>query len=80
MVAVQPMAAPQTGIFNRAQLVELIVSLNPTATPAFLGQFEDGMLRGYLDHLTAVQEPRGRGARWLRPADSPAIVAREAGE
>ena len=31
----------------------------------------------YLDHLRSTQEPRGRDARWVRPADSPAIVMAE---
>lgn len=79
MVALQP-AISETGPFNRAQLLELIMSLNPTATPGFLEQFALPHLRGYLDHLVAAQEPRGRGARWVRRADSPAILSKEASE
>jgi hypothetical protein len=78
MVATQP--SIQTSPFSRTQLVELIISMNPTATPAFLDQFAEPALRGYLEHLTAAQEPRGRSARWLRRADSPAIVSKEAAE
>ena len=67
-------------LFSRAQLLELIMSLNPTATAVFLSQFTDNRLRGYLDHLTAVQQPRGRDARWQRPAETPAILSKEASE
>lgn len=60
---------------SRAQVVERIITINPTASVEFLARFADRELKGYLDHLNAVQEPRGRSsARWVRPADSPAIV------
>lgn len=58
-----------------AQLIDRIVTLNPSATSEFLSQFSARSLGRYLAHLTAAQEPRGREARWTRPGDSPAIVA-----
>jgi hypothetical protein len=63
---------------TREQLFERIMSLNPTATVGFLSEFDEEPLRNYLDHLLAAQEPRGRGARWSRPGDAPAIVGRVA--
>jgi len=62
---------------SREQVMERIMSINPTATVHFLGRFADRALRGYLDHLSMVQEPRGRCCQpWVRPGDSPAIVVR----
>jgi hypothetical protein len=62
---------------TRPQLIDRIIAINPSASEQFLARFEDRQLSGYLDHLHAVQEPRGgTAARWVRPADSPAIVAR----
>lgn len=64
------------GPLNRSQIMDRIISINPTATVAFLSRFEERPLKRYLEHLTAAQEPRGRSAWWVRPADSPAIVVR----
>ncbi len=65
------------GPMSRSQVMERIISINPTATVQFLGRFADRSLRGYLDHLSAAQSPRGRSSTpWVRPADSPAIVMR----
>lgn len=65
------------GPLTRSQVMERIISINPTATVQFLGRFADRALRGYLDHLSLVQEPRGRSSPpWIRPADSPAILMR----
>lgn len=64
------------GPLNRSQIMERIISINPTATVAFLSRFAERPLKRYLEHLTAAQEPRGRSAWWVRPADSPAIVVR----
>lgn len=60
-----------------ARFIDQIVSINPTASGRFLEQFDPGSLARYLDHLRSTQEPRGRQARWVRPADSPAIVMAE---
>jgi hypothetical protein len=61
----------------RQQLVSQIIEINPSATTAFLGAFENSALRTYLDHLHSAQIPRGRHATWVRPGDSPAIMCRE---
>lgn len=62
---------------TREQVVDRIITINPTATTSFLAGFSEASLGRYLDHLVATSCPRGRHARWLRPGDSPAIVARE---
>jgi hypothetical protein len=62
---------------SKAQLIDQIMSLNPTATTSFLEAFQESGLRNYLDHLLALQTPRGREATWTRRADTPAIVAAE---
>jgi hypothetical protein len=62
---------------TREQVVDRIITITPTATASFLDRFNDRSLGMYLDHLVAASRPRGRGARWLRPGDSPAILARE---
>ncbi|MBM4109455.1 MAG: hypothetical protein FJ255_11715 [Phycisphaerae bacterium] len=59
---------------SSAQLIDRIVTLNPTATSEFLAQFSPRSLGRYLAHLTAAQEPRGPSARWSRAGNSPAIV------
>lgn len=64
---------------TREQLVERIVVLNPTATEGFLAAFPARALRSYFDHLT-IAAARGRASRWIRPAESPAIVWRDAEE
>lgn len=61
---------------QRRQLIEQIASLNPSATPDFLDQFEDTALTDYLNHLAVAHQPRGRDARWIRPHGKPwAFVA-----
>lgn len=62
---------------SKTQLIDQIMSLNPTATTAFLDAFQESGLRNYLDHLLALQTPRGRDATWTRRADTPAIVAHD---
>lgn len=66
------------GPLSKNQLTERIIAINPSATTDFLNSFGEKALKRYLEHLTATQEPRGRTAWWLRPGDSPAIVARSA--
>lgn len=70
---------PLTSRLTREQVVDRILSLNPTATPGFLGAFPDDELRLYLDRLTVAASPRGRFARWERPEGRPGIVSRQAG-
>lgn len=66
-------AEPDAGM-SPAQLIDRIVTLNPTATSEFLAQFSPRSLGRYLAHLSQAQEPRGRGSRWSRACDTPAIV------
>ena len=62
---------------ERDMLVGRIREINPTASRDFLSGFRPEALKLYLAHLSAaVEEPRGRGAVWIRPADTPAIVTR----
>lgn len=75
--AVAESDAGQPGLLTRSQIVDRILELNPTASLDFLSGFNDRALRNYLDHLIALQEPRGRLARWVRLADSPAITVSE---
>jgi hypothetical protein len=62
---------------SRAQLLERIVQLNPTATPEFLAGFTESSLAHYLEHLCVVDEPT---VPWVRKGIAPAIVRREPGE
>jgi len=63
---------------TREQVVDRIISINPTATTAFLDRFSEQKLEKYLDHLVAASGPRGGQSRWLRPGDAPAITVRDA--
>lgn len=65
---------PTDGL-SRLQLVERIMDLNPSATEAYLDTFSDRALTSYLAHLETLGQPRG--ARWVRPSDTPAIMVRE---
>jgi len=46
---------------TKRQLIDEIVSINPTAEPGFLARFEDGQLDEYLGHLRVLRTPRLRG-------------------
>jgi hypothetical protein len=76
-------ADPATGdpvtseLLSRSQLIERIITFNPTASVQFLDAFTQAALRTYLDHLLSAQIPRGRLARWVRPGDTPGIVMAE---
>jgi hypothetical protein len=61
---------------TREQVVDRIITINPTATVDFLDRFTEHSLGMYLDHLLAASGPRGRQSRWSRPGDSPAIMTR----
>jgi hypothetical protein len=63
---------------SREQVLDRIISINPTATLAFLERFSEQRLEKYLDHLVAASGPRGGHSRWMRPGDAPAIWARVA--
>lgn len=60
---------------SRANLFDQIIALNPSATSEFLDQFDDGALSEYLDHLVAIQHPRGRDAHRSRPHGKPWVFA-----
>jgi len=59
---------------TREQVVERIMTINPSAAADFLARFKSESLSNYLEHLVSAQQPRGRGSRWVRPGDSPAIM------
>jgi hypothetical protein len=68
----------RTGLsVERARLMDLICSVNPSASRDFLDRFSDRALRHYQDHLEAAAKPRGRGASWVRTGESPAVIGRE---
>lgn len=67
-------AEPAHEPMTREQVVDQIMSINPSASSGFLSQFEPGELGMYLRHLLSAQEPRGRSSRWARPDDAPAIM------
>ncbi len=51
---------------TKRQLIDDIRTLNPTAHPQFLTQFDDEALKQYLEHLKSAQ---GKGLRiggWVR--------------
>jgi len=59
---------------ERAQLVDRIIRVNPSACAEFLSTFSRAELACYLDRLDALETPRGPNARWVRTGESPAIV------
>jgi hypothetical protein len=63
-----------------AQIVERIMTINPSASSNFLIGFRREALADYLDHLVCTKQPRGRGARWIRRGDTPGILAPRHGE
>ncbi|MEZ6243798.1 MAG: hypothetical protein R3B57_12240 [Phycisphaerales bacterium] len=67
---------PAPGRLNRDQVIDHILSINPSAGRRFLEQFESRRLDDYLDRLVATGSPRGREARWVRSGDTPAIEVR----
>ncbi len=65
---------------SREQLMLQIQNMNPTATVRHLARFSENALGLYLAHLNCAAEPRGRTARWVRPAETPAIIGFEASD
>ncbi len=61
---------------TKAQLIDDIVSLNPSAHSAWLDYFEPEALVRYLDHLRYARVPRGPRSFWLRDAETTAVVTR----
>jgi hypothetical protein len=76
----QPECSSLPSRLTREQVVSRIIHINPTATAKFLSRFREESLERYLDHLLVASQPRGPQSRWIRPGDSPAIVARESDE
>lgn len=60
---------------SRDQVIDRIVTINTSATAAFLDRFGTASLHQYLDHLDIATGPRGRDSGWQRPGDSPSIVS-----
>jgi len=72
----QPESSSSSSRLTREQVVDRIITINPTATAEFLDHFNHESLGKYLDHLIAASGPRGRQSAWARPGDSPAIWGR----
>jgi hypothetical protein len=60
---------------TKRQLIDEIRTMNPTAQPQFLAQFDEPELGQYLDHLKAAQEKRLKIASWVRPAPKFRLVS-----
>lgn len=75
-----PSRAVGAALLTREQALDRIVTLNPTASPEFLGAFGRENLVMYLSRLLAAQRPRGREAVWVRPCGPSAIVSRTPAE
>ncbi|MBX3322809.1 MAG: hypothetical protein KF757_07440 [Phycisphaeraceae bacterium] len=71
-----PLAWESTEGLSRSAIVEQILEINITASLEFLSEFSDQDLSNYLNHLLWLQQPRTGQARWIRPGDSPAVMAR----
>ena len=61
---------------TREQVVDRIITINRSASPAFLERFAEPQLRHYLDHLTHTEQRRN--VPWIRRGETPAIVGRSA--
>jgi hypothetical protein len=73
-----PESSSPSSRLTREQVVDRIITINPTAKTTFLASFNEASLGRYLDHLVATSGPRGRQSPvWMRPGDSPAIMTRE---
>lgn len=64
---------------TKRQMIDEILSENPTAQPAFLARFEDADLDEYLSHLKVLRTPRltgdaSRFGRYFATAQSAAAV------
>lgn len=69
-----------TALLTQEDLIGRIRAFNPSASREFLSGFDRDELALYLQHLIATAVPRGRGARWVRPQETPAITYRIADE
>lgn len=68
-----PKPDPDSTVLNRQQLLERIITVNPTATEDFLAAFHDAALDCYHRRLT-LRGARGRESRWVRPEGESAVV------
>ncbi len=59
---------------SREQVVDQILTINPSAGRGFLEQFGADGLGEYLDRLIKARSPRGGESRFVRRGDTPAIV------
>ncbi|MEQ9096092.1 MAG: hypothetical protein RIE32_07500 [Phycisphaerales bacterium] len=62
---------------TREQVVDRIITINRSASPAFLERFAEPQLRHYLEHLTHTTDERPN-VPWVRRGETPAIVGRSA--
>jgi ParB-like chromosome segregation protein Spo0J len=58
---------------TKRELIDDIMSLNPSAEPGFLADFSAEDLQRYLDKLIWIQEPRGESARGFFREEAPAL-------
>lgn len=63
-------------VLSQGQLIEHIMDINPSANLDFLSAFTASELNQYLNHLLWLEQPRTGEAVWIRPGDSPAVLAR----
>ena len=70
-------AAPRFRLdrLSRELVIDEIITLNPTATVRFLGEFDDDGLRDYLGRLRSTSLGRGRSSMADRPSGASAISA-----
>ncbi len=73
----QPPAAPSPLSVEQRHLIEQIRDLAPTLREQQLARFNEEALRLYRDHLLFASAPRSSRARWIRPAETPAVLVRE---
>lgn len=69
-----PPADMAISAMRREHLLDRILTMNATATPEFLDQFDEEGLRVYLERLTWAQDPRDRSCGWVRRPEGRAIV------
>ena len=69
-----PARAVNAWRLTREQVVDQILTINPSAGRGFLEQFGADGLGDYLERLINARSPRGRESRFVRRGDTPAIV------
>jgi len=62
-------------MMTREQLIDAILTINPTASVDFLMNFDTNDLRNYFERLELTREPRGRDSVWIRPEGLSAFAA-----